>query len=100
MGTGLANNTTGAVNMGDGILVGTTEEARWNIGEGDLVLVTHTTKSRKGVMNKGNVLENKAGRDVLTLLEGRGNQSEALHCVDIAWDILIRQGWDVANWQG
>ena len=43
-GTGLTNDGTRAVYVGDGVLVSSAEEAGRNVMEGDLVLVTHPSK--------------------------------------------------------
>ena len=43
-GTGLANDGTRAVYVGDGVLVSSAKEAGWNVIEGDLVLVSHPSK--------------------------------------------------------
>lgn len=76
-GTGLVNNRAGTINMGDGVLISGTIEASGDILKGNLVLMTHTPKGGKSVVDQSDVVENNGGGETFALAEGRGNKGKA-----------------------
>ena len=75
-GTSFGNDGTRAVDVGDGVLSSSAEKAGGDIVEGDLVLVTHPAKGGKGVVDEGDVVEEKGGRKTLALTEGQTDARE------------------------
>ena len=77
-GPGLVDDVAGAVQVGDGILIGAAVKTGRNIDQGDLVLVAHPTRSSEGVVDQGHMVKNKSSRGPFTLLKEGGNNGEPL----------------------
>ena len=67
-GAGFGDDMAEAINMRDGILVRGTEETGGDILAGDLVLVAHAAKGGEGIVDQGNMVEDKSGGQPLHCL--------------------------------
>jgi len=91
-GPGLADNATGAIDVGYGVLAGRAVKAGGNVRKGDLVLMAHATRRGQGIVNKGNMVINEGGGGGLAELESFGKEGETSER-----RILGREG---AGWPG
>ena len=74
LSTSFSDHYAGTIQRRDGILVRGTEKTRWDIDEGDFILVAHSPKGGKCIVNEGDMVKNKERRRLFTLFERCRNE--------------------------
>ena len=68
-GTGFVDDGARAVDMGDRVLIRSTEETCRDVSERNLHLMTHATKGGEWVVDKGDMVEKESRRETLAMAE-------------------------------